>query len=485
MMNGLRRFCNLFFMASAILLPAACDDSEGFSSSPEYRLTFSADTVSLDTLFTTVTSATAYFMVYNNTSAGIRADVRLAGGDSSPFRLNVDGEGGSYMSGLEIEPGDSLFCFVTANLPDSGNPELFTVRDSVAFILESGVVQFVRLDACGRNARFLHGMRILTDTVFTSDYPYIIYDSLWVAGGATLGLLPGTELYFHKGAGLVVEGKLIAEGTLEHPVLMRGDRIDRLFSNLPYDLLSEQWEGVRLRSGSFGNSFTFCDIHGGEFGIRADSSREDRLKFSMVSSTVHNVAGNGIETTGARISVANSQLTNAGGHCVSITGGYAEFNFCTIASFPLWWLGESAVSLNNISDGVTWPLFDAGFRNCIITGRQGEAITGVLTDSIEGYPSGSVDRYSVSNSLVMTSDTLNPRFRNVVFERAGDERAGAANFRDRTVADTYRSVFMLDSLSLARGISDTVSVQFWQEDLNGVPRPARGADAGCFQFEPY
>lgn len=481
-MKGMRRICNLFIIASVIILSAACDGREEFSSSPVYRLSFSADTVKFDTLFTTLTSATAYFMVYNNTSAGIRTDIRLSGGDSSPFRLNVDGEGGSYINGLEIESGDSLFCFVSANLPDSGNPGLFMVRDSVAFMLESGAVQYVRLDACGRNARFMHGIRILNDTVFTPEYAYVIYDSLWIADGATLGLLPGTELFFHKGAGLVVEGTLIAEGTLKQPVVMRGDRLDRLFSNLPYDLLSEQWEGVRLASRSFENSFAYCDIHGGEYGIRADSSRDDRLKFSMVSSTVHNVAGNGIETIGARILVANSQITNAGAHCVSITGGSAEFNYCTIASLPLWWIGESAVSLNNTADNVDWPLRKADFRNCIITGRQDEAITGVLKDSIGGYPKGSVDCYSISNSLVMTSDTLNPCFRDVVFERAGDENAGESNFRERT---DYRSVFMLDSLSLARGISDTVSAICWPEDLNGVPRPVHGADAGCYQFVPY
>ncbi|MBR4841979.1 MAG: hypothetical protein IK006_02640 [Bacteroidaceae bacterium] len=481
----MRRISHFFVLISVIILSVACEGREEFSSSPGYRLSFSADTVRFDTLFTTVTSATAYFMVYNNTSSGIRADARIAGGDSSPFRLNVDGEGGSYISGLEIESGDSLFCFITANLPDSGTPELFIVEDSVAFILESGVVQYVRLDACGRNARFLRGVRIMSDTVFTADYAYVIYDSLWIAGGTTLELQPGTELYFHKGAGMIVEGTLIAQGTLERPVRMRGDRLDRLFDDLPYDLLSEQWEGIRLGSGSFGNSFVFCDIHGGEFGIKADSSRDDRIKFTMISSTVHNVAGNGIETTGASISVANSQITNAGSHCVSITGGQAEFNYCTIASFPLWWVGESAISLNNFTDAGSWPLFKADFRNCVITGRAGEAITGVLKDSIAGYPSGSVDCYSVSNSLLMTSDTLNPCFRDVVFERAGYGNAGASNFRDRTVVDNYRSVFMLDSLSLARGISDTVSAFLWPYDLNGTTRPALGADAGCFQFIPY
>ena len=43
----------------------------------------------------------------------------------------------------------------------------------------------------------------------------------------------------------------------------------------------------------------------------------------------------------------------------------------------------------------------------------------------------------------------------------------------------------LDSLSLARGISDTVSVLCWPVDLNGIPRPVHGADAGCYQFVPY
>ena len=481
-MNEMRKVFNLLIIISAIIVLESCNDRVEFSTSADNRLSFSADSISFDTLFTTVTSATACFMVYNSTSDGIRTDVRLAGGDSSPFRLNVDGEGGSFLSGLEIEPGDSLFCFVTVNIPDSSLPELFLVHDSIAFMLESGVTQYVTLDACGRNARFLHGIRIETDTVFSPDYAYVIYDSLYVARGVTLGLLPGTQLYFHKGAGLVVDGTLIAEGTLENPVVMRGDRLDRMFSNLPYDLLSEQWEGVTLGSGSFNNSFIFCDIHGGEFGIKADSSREERVKFRMESSIVHNVAGSGIETIGAIISVANSQLTNAGNHCVSITGGYAEFDFCTIASFPLWWTGESAIYLSNTAGNTGWPLFKADFRNCIITGRHDEAMICEFSDSLVGYSKGEADSYSVSNSLFMTQDTLNTRFKDVVFEKYGDENAGIANFRERK---EYHSVFLLDSISPARGISDSVSVMYWPEDLNGVARPESRADAGCYQFVPY
>ncbi|HPB03613.1 MAG TPA: hypothetical protein PLH00_02045, partial [Bacteroidaceae bacterium] len=104
-----------YFLLSALflLLPAGCDSRDDLSVNREYRLDFSSDTVRFDTLFSTVSSATASFMVYNNSNLNCRSlEVSLAGGDSSPFRINVDGEGGTTVSGLEIEAGDSLFCFV-------------------------------------------------------------------------------------------------------------------------------------------------------------------------------------------------------------------------------------------------------------------------------------------------------------------------------------------------------------------------------------
>ncbi|MGB4671475.1 MAG: right-handed parallel beta-helix repeat-containing protein [Bacteroidaceae bacterium] len=476
-----------YFLLSALflLLPAGCDSRDDLSVNREYRLDFSSDTVRFDTLFSTVSSATASFMVYNNSNLNCRSlEVSLAGGDSSPFRINVDGEGGTTVSGLEIEAGDSLFCFVTVNIPDDGQTVPFMVADSVIFRFESGGLQYVQLRACGRNALFLHGRRITSDETFNSDLPYLIYDSLYIAPGVTLTITPGTELYFHQGAGLVVEGRVLAEGTSDSMIVMRGDRLDRLFEDLPYDLLSNQWAGIRLGSGSFGNLFSYCDIHGGEYGIVADSSGVDSLKFGMASSIVHNVSGNGIHTVGSRITVANSQITNAGGHCVEIVGGSAEFNFCTIAGFPLWWAGGAPVSLSNSLDGSFSPLIKADFRNCIITGYHKESITGILHDSIPGFPAGTVSSYSVSHSLLMTSDTLNSRFEKVVFEQIGDEGSGLANFHNNGLVDSYRSVFRLDSLSKARGIADTLSAKLWPADLAGVRRPLHGADAGCFQFEP-
>ena len=50
-------------------LLAGCDGlDENYSTNPNHRLSFSTDTLSFDTVFTTIGSATKQFMVYNKNS---------------------------------------------------------------------------------------------------------------------------------------------------------------------------------------------------------------------------------------------------------------------------------------------------------------------------------------------------------------------------------------------------------------------------------
>lgn len=464
-----------------LLLPllalCSCTDDWNFSTDSGYVLGFSVDTVRFDTVFTGVASASAEFRIYNPNEVGLRFDALMGGGAASPFRMNLDGEGGAVITGLEIPAGDSLFCYVSVNITQTGQTGILDAFDSIRFVLESGAVQWVRLSAQGQNAVRLKGKRIEADETFASQLPYVIYDSLYVADGATLTIPAGTRLYFHKGAVLDVAGCLVAKGTRDSMIVMRGDRLDEMLPELPYDALSGQWGGIRLRSQSYGNRLEWCDIHGGRWGIVADSADAGQLKLSVVSSIIHNVDINCIEATGCRIVVANSQITNAGVTCVDITGGWSEFTFCTIAGFSLWNVGSQAVLLTDTRDGWTVPFLRADFRNCIITGRHETELVTLLADSIkDSVP------YSVSNSLLMVSDTINTRYHNVVFEDRESEMYGPFNFTDRSYRG-YRSVFTLDSLSPARGIADTLSA-VWPVDLAGVPRPPVGADAGCFQYQP-
>ncbi|MBR4792201.1 MAG: hypothetical protein IK038_00910 [Bacteroidaceae bacterium] len=462
-----------------LLLPLlavwSCTDDWKFSAGSQYRLEFSADTVRFDTVFTGTASASATFMIYNPNDVGLRFDALMGSGVASPFRMNLDGEGGTVITGLEIPSGDSLFCFISVNIVSNDRTEILNAFDSIRFVLESGVVQSVFLRAGGQNAVRLKGKRIEADETLTSRLPYIIYDSLYVADGATLTLAPGTRLYFHQNAVLDVAGTLIAQGTRDSVIVMRGDRLDYMLPGVPYDVLSGQWGGIRLRGGSYDNRLEWCDIHGGNWGIVADSAGADRTKLSITSSIIHNVNLNGIEAVGCRIEVANSQITNAGVSCVDITGGWSEFNFCTIAGFSLWSVGSQAVVLTNWYGNSTVPFQGARFSNCIITGRHESEFVPLFPDSVAGTAP-----YSISNSLLMVKDTTDARYRNVVFEDRSKKVFGPYNFTDMTLKG-YRSVFTLDSLSPARGIADSLAV-LWPVDLAGLPRPAQGADAGCFQY---
>jgi len=55
-------------------------------------LSFSTDTVAFDTIFTSIGSPTKNLRVYNTTNDRIIvSSIRLAGGENSGFRLNING----------------------------------------------------------------------------------------------------------------------------------------------------------------------------------------------------------------------------------------------------------------------------------------------------------------------------------------------------------------------------------------------------------
>ena len=69
----------------------ACDNDIDFELN-ENSLRFSKDTVYLDTVFTNIGSSTYNLKVYNNSSENVLIpEIKLSNGDSSFYRLNVDG----------------------------------------------------------------------------------------------------------------------------------------------------------------------------------------------------------------------------------------------------------------------------------------------------------------------------------------------------------------------------------------------------------
>ena len=95
---------------------------------------FSTDTVTFDTVFTTIGSATLSFKVYNRSNRPlVISSIDLAGGDASFFRLNIDGEPKRRLSNVEIPPDDSLFIFIAVTVDPTNVNNPVVIKDSIIF----------------------------------------------------------------------------------------------------------------------------------------------------------------------------------------------------------------------------------------------------------------------------------------------------------------------------------------------------------------
>ena len=505
-MSIYHRLSGFFISTLTVLLTFAAiscsDDDETFTDSPSSPIYFSLDTLSFDTIFTDVGSATKELIIYNPNNKGVRlSSVRLGSKGSSGFRVNLDGQFNTQFNDVEIFHEDSIFCFVevTVNPHDSDSPILIT--DSLLFTLSNGVTRRVILEAYGQDVIRMREVTIQADTILAPTRPIVVFDSLVVAEGATLTIAEGTTLCFHKGAGLRVHGTLVCNGSMEQPVTMRGDRTDKLFPYLPYDRLDGQWEGILLYPESHNNVFNYCDIHSGNYGIVAPNEKdkekqndfdEDSIaKYTITNCIIHNVVTDAIYLQRTKAEVYNSQISNAGGNCITVIGGTTRFYQCTVAQFYPWNAEHGgALLIANNADKVVYPLNLIEFTNCIITGYADDEIFGSrMEDSDAAF------NYRFVNSLINTiiTDEEAVYFPNCRFEPKPkdiadlkeDERPKNRATQFRLVdTEIYLYDFRLDTLSTARQLGDgTLTPENCRYDLNGVLRPTDKPDAGCYQFE--
>ena len=308
----------VLFIFSFVL--SGCFD-ERISNDPNDRLTFSTNIVKFDTIFTQRGTATLSFKVYNHAKKSLKIEsVTLADAANSGFFINVDGSKGPVIRDLEIRGKDSLYVFVEANVDPTNQNSPLLIKDSIVFVT-NGIRQDVKLEAYGQDVNVLWG-EVLPDgeNVFTGEKPYLVYDSLVIPTTSSLALSEGTTLYFHSKAMLEVKGKIDARGTASRPVTFRGDRLDRMFADLPYDYLPGQWGGIRIHTDSYGNRFDHVAMRGTSTGIVIDSSDVSRTKIIFSNSVIHNSSNNLVSSTESRIEAWNCQFSNASGALMSLSG---------------------------------------------------------------------------------------------------------------------------------------------------------------------
>ncbi len=466
---------------------SACTDDDSFGTNRSDILTFSTDTVNMDTLFSTVPTSTYNFWVYNNSGDGIRVrKVRLQRGNQTGFRVNVDGEYldnalGSQVSDIEIRKGDSIRVFVelTSAMNNSDTPQL--VEDNLLFNLESGVEQSVCLRAYSWDALLCDTVVIKKDSVIFGNKPIVIRRGLSVDSGVTLTINAPACLYFHDGAGIDVYGRLIVnKGNVGNDVVFRGDRTDRMFDYLPYDRVSGQWRGIRIHSSSSGNYISNADIHSAEYGVVCDSAAYDPLtsRLTLENVIIHNCKGTGVETNNSNVSIVNSQITNTLGDCVAIHGGSALIVYCTIAQFyPFSADRGAALRFTNFKEEYDYPLHALECYNTLVTGYAGDVVYGETKDTTVAFS------YYFANSILRTekpdSNMINSgAYSNIIWETPKDTLQGKGHFILIDEENMYYN-FKLDSMSTARGNAMPIGQYLTDrigKDRGDIP------DIGCYQY---
>ena len=370
---------SILLLCISTLLVSCIDDS--FSTSPNDVLEFSADTISLDTIFTNEGTATRALKVYNRNNKSLNiSSITLGKGGSSGFIVNVDGLSGTSFTDTEIRGNDSLFIFVIANVAENGEPGLTDVRDSLVFVT-NGVKQHVKLLARTQDAKRMRAVTIHSDTLLTADTPFIVYDSLVVAPNVTLTIEPGATLYFHNSATLEVYGRLLAEGVPDAPVTMRGDRLDRMFDNLPYNNLAGQWGGIRFHEGSFDNRITHAMVRGMTWGIKCDSTDLSQTTLTIHNSIIHNSTDNLIDITCNRVRITNSELSDAGYSVLRIHKGIVDVTHCTIVNYYFYDMIRGAiVATPSCEELIEWGVH-LTLNNCLLAGNASPLSEGDFTGS--------------------------------------------------------------------------------------------------------
>ena len=399
----------------------SCFD-DNFPYEDNGELQFSMDTLTFDTVFSTIGSATRSFKVYNASTEPIEISrVTLGGGNTSNFRLNVDGvPTKTSVENVRIPAQDSIYIFAEVTVDPNSDQTPYVIHDEVQFEF-NGQEQRVTLEAWGQNAIYVGskgGLGVLdcsSNPHWTPDLPYVVYGVLFLEGG-TLTIDAGTNIHVHgalinadsffynDGIIFVLEdASLVIDGTKDEPVIIEGDRLESDFDEEP-----GQWAGVLIGATSTGNRFKHVEIKNSIVGVRVDSLAE----LTMENSIIHNTLSSNLLGYHAGEIIAENCLfySSSGGNNVQLEyGGTYDFRHCTMASFSsVYRINHSSpvLRMGNFictSDALGCPDYvvnnmDATFLNCIIYGSRPTEIS--ISERDEGF-----FNYTMENCMIAVDST--------------------------------------------------------------------------------
>lgn len=472
----------LWVIVSALCF-AACQKEEILTHSGA-KLTISADTVSFDTVFTTIGTVTKLFTVKNPEKGKLNiSSVHLAGGSSSNFRLNINGVPGNETKDVAISGGDSLYIFVEATIDPTRQNNPMVIRDSIVFQV-NGNRQHVQLVAFGQDFHLINGARLKTQS-WINDKPYLVYNSVLIDPDETLTIEEGCRIHFHKGSSMFVMGTLVVNGTIDQPVYFQGDRLESVYRNVPgqwgawrdFDDGSQYiYGGIHFAVGSKNNRIDYAVIKNAHKGIQADSLGATSNPMLQISnSVIENMSSFCLNAHGSNINAYNCIFANSGYYCLTLLyGGDYEFTHCTMVNyFTFGTRKTSSLTISNYAQvGNTLYSFDligATFNNCILYGSNPNELF------IDGGGTGMFN-YSFTNCLIKTDNSsypTQPGFVDCLFNK------------DPLFAEIGRLKYGIGENSPARNVANAgISFRYPHDILNNSRFLDEAPDMGALEWVP-
>ena len=316
------------FFCLVVAVASSCR-KDSFITSPQANVSTSVDTLKYDTVFTSAGSVTQSFKIFNNNNQKLRlSQVKLSGGATSAFKINVDGTAATEVNNIEINANDSIYVFVQVNVDPTAANLPFLIQDSI-LISYNGNQRFVQLQAYGQNAIFLNSVTVTENISWNKNLPYVILGGILIDSNATLTIQQGTRVYLHANAPFLVNGTLIVNGAKQDSVVFSSDRLDPDYKDLPAG-----WPGIFFSSLSRDNRLTHAVIKNAYQGIIAqDLSTDANPKVILSQCVVDNIYDVGVLGINTNIYADNCLISNCGSNILLELGGDYRFINCTVASY--------------------------------------------------------------------------------------------------------------------------------------------------------
>jgi len=395
--------------------------------------------------------------------------VKLMGGSSSVYKINVDGTPGTQFNNIDIEANDSVHVFVQVNVNPNANNLPFIIRDSIQ-VSYNGNNRLVQLEAWGQNAHFFRNKTVSANETWNNDLPYVILGSLLINANQTLTINKGCRIYIHADAPIIVNGSLLVNGlkdTIDR-VYFRGDRLDDPYKDYP-----ASWPGIFFQANSKDNVFNYAVIKNAyqAIGIE-DPSPNANPKLTLNECVIDNAYDAGIISLNSSIRARNCLVSNCGKNILLAKGGDYQFTHCTIATYansfiehrdPVLFV-SNYITVNN--NPVTANL-NALFRNCIFWGENG-----LVDNEVVVSKSGS-GTFNVNFDYNLWKVQTTPA--NITSNQIINNQAPQFDSVN-TNKNYYDFRLKAGSPAINKGVNTVITI-----DLDGKPRPVGLPDLGCFE----